>query len=85
MSRLYEECENAIRDNKCSECNDFYQCSLTDFLEIRDKQIRAEAIDKFQEWLKTQIVGIDSRSREIIVVIGDKWVLASEQYKKEQK
>lgn len=43
---LYDECEYAIRYNKCSECNDFYQCSLTDYLEEHDTKVRADAIDE---------------------------------------
>lgn len=53
-----------------------------------DAKVRAHAIDEFQEWLKTQIVGIDNQSKEILVVNGDRWELAIDEYKnqlKEQK
>lgn len=54
-------------------------------LEEHDKQIRAEAIDEFQEWLKTQIVGIDNKTKEILVVREDRWELAIDEYKKQLK
>ena len=45
---------------------------------------RADAIDDFQEWLKTQVVGIDNSTKEILVVVDNRWELAIEKYK-EQK
>lgn len=45
---------------------------------------RAAAIDYFQEWLKTQVVGIDNNTKEILVAVDNRWELAVEKYK-EQK
>ena len=40
-----------------------------------------KAIDDFQEWLKTQIVGIDNKTNEILVVVDDRWELAADKFK----
>ena len=41
----------------------------------------SKAIDDFQEWLKTQIVGLDNKTKEILVVIDDRWELATDKFK----
>lgn len=46
---------------------------------------RADAIDEFQEWLKNQIVGLDNKTKEILVVREDRWELAIDEYKKQLK
>lgn len=48
------------------------------------KHISNRALDDFQEWLKTQVVGIDNTSKEVLVVVGDRWELAIEKYKEEK-
>lgn len=79
--------------NSFHEDNDYDEYHI-DSIEIEDlaehdKQIRADAIEEFQEWLKTQVVGIDNTTKEILVVDGDKWELATgkyiEQLKEESK
>lgn len=40
-----------------------------------------KVIDEFQEWLKTQIVGVDNTTNEILVVVDDMWVLAIDKFK----
>lgn len=50
----------------------------------RNKMFRLgynKAIDDFQEWLKTQIVGVDNTTNEILVVVDDMWVLAIDKFK----
>lgn len=48
MKVLYDECIDALRDNKCSECNDFYQCSVCDYFQQRYEQGRTDAIEEFR-------------------------------------
>lgn len=38
-------------------------------------------VDDFQKWLKTQIVGVDDKTKEILVVVNDRWQLAVDVYK----
>lgn len=52
---LYDECIYALRDNKCSECNDFYQCSVCDYFQQRYEQGRADAIDEFASCVLTEL------------------------------
>ena len=40
-----------------------------------------KVIDDFQEWLKTQIEGVDNTTNEILVVVDDIWVLAIDKFK----
>ena len=42
---------------------------------------RNKVIDDFQEWIKTQIVGVDNTTKEILVVVDDIWVLAIDKFK----
>lgn len=44
-----------------------------------------ETLEEFQEWLKTEIVGIDNKTKEILVVRGDRWQLAIDEYKEQLK
>lgn len=53
-------------------------------LSEHDAKVRDDAIDDFQEWLKTRVVGIDNSTKEILVAIDNRWELAVEKYK-EQK
>lgn len=57
----------------------------TQLFDARYEQGRADAIDEFQNWLKTQIVGIDGLSKEILVVKNDKWDLACDVYLEQLK
>ena len=41
-------------------------------------------IEEYTQWLKKQIVGIDNKSKEILVVRNDKWDLANEVFIAEQ-
>lgn len=43
MKVLYDECIEALRDNKCSECNDFYQCSVCDYFQEQYEKGKADA------------------------------------------
>lgn len=45
-------------------------------------EIKTDSIDDFQEWLKTQAVGVDSTTNEVLVVDGVIWRLAIDEYKK---
>lgn len=47
-----------------------------------DKEIYNKSIDDFQEWLKTQIVGVDNKTKEILVVVDDRWELATDIFKR---
>lgn len=40
-----------------------------------------KAIDDFQEWIKTQIVGLDNTTKEILIGIDDRWELATDKFK----
>lgn len=51
--------------------------------DTHDKEIYNKAIDDFREWLKTQIVGLDNKTKEILVVVNDKWELAVDRFKYE--
>lgn len=50
-----------------------------------DAKVKADAINDFQEWLKSQIVGIDNNTKEILVVVGDRWELAVDRFKEVNK
>ena len=43
------------------------------------------AIDDFQDWLKTQIVGIDNKTKEILIVVDDRWELATDKFKESER
>ena len=47
------------------------------------KDIYRYAIDDFQEWLKTQVVGIDNSTKEILVMVDNRWELATEVFKEQ--
>lgn len=74
--------------NRCDECKHKDGCVCVPYgcecfeldLEEHDKQIRAEAIDEFQEWLKTRIVGLDRSNNEVMVVGKERWWPATEMY-----
>ena len=68
-------------DNKreCAWCN---ECNIVQ--ESYNKG-RVDAIDGFQEWLKNQIVGLDNKTKEILVVREDRWELAIDEYKEQLK
>ena len=51
------------------------------FRKTDEKAIRDKAIDDFQEWLKTQIVGLDNTTNEILVAVDDIWELATDKFK----
>ena len=51
------------------------------FRKTNEKAIRDKAIDDFQEWLKTQIVGLDNTTNEILVAVDDIWELATDKFK----
>lgn len=51
------------------------------FRKTNEKAIRDKAIDNFQEWLKTQIVGLDNTTNEILVAVDDRWELAIDKFK----
>ena len=69
-----------IKQWKCDIINKFceYDCSSLDELV---QEIHNKSIDDFQEWLKTQIVAIDNKTNEILVVVDDRWELATDKYK----
>lgn len=54
-------------------------------LEDYEQKIREDVIDEYTKWLKTQIVGLDSKTKEILVIIDDKWKLANEIFMQEIK
>lgn len=61
---------------------------ITDFKELHPRAYgriyqlaRANALDDFQKWLSTQIVGVDDKTKEILVVKEDRWELAIDVYK----
>lgn len=62
MKILYDECLEAIKNNRCSECNDFYQCSVADFIELRCQQSKAETIEECISELKSRL--LDAITRE---------------------
>ena len=74
------ECGQVGCSSNCEKCEEVLNALLNKY----DKQIRADAIDDFQEWLKTQVVGIDNSTQEILVAVDNRWELAIEKYK-EQK
>ena len=51
------------------------------FRKTDEKAIRDKAIDDFQEWLKTQIVGLDNTTNEILIAVDDIWELATDKFK----
>lgn len=51
------------------------------FRKTNEKAIRDKAIDDFQEWIKTQIVGLDNTTNEILVAVDDIWELATDKFK----
>lgn len=51
------------------------------FRNTNEKAIRDKAIDDFQEWIKTQIVGLDTTTNEILVAVDDRWELAIDKFK----
>ena len=51
------------------------------FRKTNEKAIRDKAIDDFQEWLKTQIVGLDNTTNEILIAVDDRWELATDKFK----
>lgn len=51
------------------------------FRKTDGKAIRDKAIDDFQEWIKTQIVGLDTTTNEILVAVDDRWELAIDKFK----
>lgn len=53
---------------------------LGGYLDGYEKGI-ANALDDFQKWLSTQIVGVDDKTKEILVVKEDRWELAIDAYK----
>ena len=73
------ECPNI--EAGCDDC-------LRKMIEEYDAKVRQDAIYGFQNWLKSQVVGVDNYSKEILVVRDDRWELACELYieqLKEQK
>ena len=54
---------------------------LINKLEGHDKVLYDKAIDDFQEWLKTQIVGLDNTTNEILIAVDDRWELATDKFK----
>ena len=46
-----------------------------------DREVYNKAIEDFQEWLKTQTVGLDNKTKEILVVVDDRWELAIDKFK----
>lgn len=51
------------------------------FRKTDEKAIRYKAIDDFQEWIKTQIVGLDNTTNEILIAVDDRWELATDKFK----
>lgn len=51
------------------------------FRKTNEKAIRDKAIDDFQEWIKTQIVGLDNTTNEILVAVDDRWESATDKFK----
>lgn len=62
MKVLYDECIEALRDNKCSECNDFYQCSVCDYFQEQYEKGRA---DKYQEIVSEYMLLTEEQVAEI--------------------
>ncbi len=78
MKILYDDCLEAIRDNKCSECNDYFQCSVCDYIEQRYEQGRADALnidmekpmhftDEQKAWVKNYII-INAKRQRIYAI-----------------
>lgn len=84
MTREYER---KIRDEfmeMCDKAEHCYNCPLCVHGKVNVCEgvfFYNKAIDEFQEWLKTQIVGIDNKTKEILVVVDDKWELAIDKFK----
>lgn len=51
------------------------------FRKTNEKAIRDKAIDDFQEWIKTQIVGLDNTAKKILVAEDDRWESATDKFK----
>lgn len=66
MKILYDDCLDAIKNNRCSECNDFYQCSVADYIELRYEKGRADVLDE----LIKKIWELQSVERPIREAIG---------------
>lgn len=47
--------------------------------------IIAEAIEEYTEWLKKQTIGIDDKTKEILVARNGRWELAKEIFVEEIK
>lgn len=71
-----------IIEKPCLHC----AANLGEFdLSEHDTRVKADAIDDFQEWLKTQVVGLDNSTKEILVVVDNRWELATERYKEQKE
>lgn len=57
MKILYDDCIESIKNNKCSECNDFYQCSVCDYVQQQYEKGRADTID---ECIRTLAISEDT-------------------------
>lgn len=65
-------------DLSCDEC-------VRRLVAEHDTDVKIHSVEDFQEWLKTQVVGIDTTTNEIIVVDGEDWVLAVDMYNKNKE
>lgn len=82
IKALDEETELTCRKARCNKAwkeGYCHKCSL-EILREYDRKISNKVINDFQEWLKTQVVGIDNKTKEILVVVGDRWELAIDKF-----
>lgn len=82
---LLEQFNNhCLNTEDCDNCS--YNCKhKSDIIECELWFGYNKAIDDFQEWLKTQVAGIDTTTNEILVVNGDRWELAIDIFNKQLK
>lgn len=90
-------CEHEYENANCTNCANglpcsAYECARTRGIVKENKTVddlvietKLSIITEFQEWLKTQIVGIDNITKEILVVKEDRYELAIDEYKEELK
>ena len=76
-------CLDALKDNKCSECNDFYQCSVCDYFQQRYEQGRLDAIEEIATKLEEELTMVMPRDKVKYVMYKVHTVL--EQLKEQRK
>lgn len=49
MTHIFNECKQAIENERCFECNEYYNCDLCDYVEERCHQVRLDTVDDFAD------------------------------------